>query len=127
MAALDGITDDTLDRAPDIHNGFPWMDGSVRDIVYHVAGDKLVQLNHAFGDGTMTWNNVPVNKHGDLISQLQTSQETLIHAIKSVEDLSTKVSSWGGKRMRASDLFLMLIEHDIYHAGQVRYIRNLAE
>jgi hypothetical protein len=58
------------------------MNGSIRDIVYHVTGDKLVQMNHAFGDGTMNWENVPVDKNRDVIDQLRTSQESLIEAIR---------------------------------------------
>lgn len=127
MSALDGISADAFDYKPSRHNGFPWMDGSVRDIVYHVAGDKRVQLNHAFGDGTMAWDNVPLDKKGDLIEALKSSQDEVIRAIHTAEDLDRKVSSWGGRSMAAKDLFLMLIEHDIYHAGQIRYIRNLIE
>jgi uncharacterized damage-inducible protein DinB len=127
MAALEGVSDEAFDQVPDRHNGFPWMNGSIRDIVYHVAGDKLVQINHAFGDGTMNWENVPVDKHRDLIDQLRTSQESLIEAIKATQDFKKRVTSWGGRQLTANDFFLMLIEHDIYHAGQIRYIRNLVE
>jgi hypothetical protein len=82
MAALEGVSDEAFDQVPDRHNGFPWMNGSIRDIVYHVTGDKLVQMNHAFGDGTMNWENVPVDKNRDVIDQLRTSQESLIEAIR---------------------------------------------
>lgn len=127
MSSLDGVRNEAFDALPPRHNGFPWMDGSIRDIVSHVAGDKLVQLNHAFGDGAMNWESVPVDKNHDLLEQLKTSQEALIVAISGAGDLHEKVTSWGGKRLSAQDLFLMLIEHDIYHAGQIRYIRNLVE
>lgn len=127
MAALDGISDVAFNHVPDKHNGFPWMNGSVRDIVYHVAGDKLVQLDHAYGDGMMNWENVPLDKGGNLIEQLKRSQAAQTNAICSANDLKKIVTSWGGKRMPAYDLFLMLIEHDLYHAGQIRYIRSLVE
>lgn len=127
IAALDGISDAAFNHVPDKHGGFPWMNGSVRDIVYHVAGDKLVQLDQAYGDGTMNWENVPIDKDGNLIDQLKASQTALTNAIRSANDVTKKVSSWGGKRMPAHDFFLMLIEHDLYHAGQIRYIRNLVE
>ena len=125
MSALEGVTEEAFTWLPERHNGFPWMDGSIQDIVYHVAGDKLVQLNHAFGDATMNWENVPVVK-GDKAA-LISAQAELLQAIRSTDDLDAKVTGWGGKRLKAVDFFLMLIEHDLYHAGQIRYIRNLVE
>ena len=141
MSALEGVTDEAFTWLPERHSGFPWMDGSIQDIVYHVAGDKLVQLNHAFGDATMNWENVPISKgcSADILSapgqaasqryihSLHSAQEALIAAIRSTDDLDAKVTGWGGKRLKAVDFFLMLIEHDLYHAGQIRYIRNLVE
>ena len=129
MSALDGISESAFTWLPEKHNGFPWMNGSIQDIVYHVTGDKLVQLNHAFGDASLNWQNVPAAKADiqTMIAELQAAQEKLIAAIQSCDDLDAKVTGWGGKRLRALDFFLMLIEHDLYHAGQIRYIRNLAE
>jgi hypothetical protein len=141
MSALEGVSDEAFTWLPDRHNGFPWMNGSIQDIVYHVTGDKLVQLNHAFGDGSMNWENVPIAKgcSADILSApehaesppyihaLYSAQEALIEAVRNCEDLNAKVTGWGGKRLKAVDFFLMLIEHDLYHAGQIRYIRNLVE
>jgi hypothetical protein len=127
MAALVSVSEEAFVWIPERHNGFPWMNGSIQDIVYHVAGDKLVQLNHAFGDATMTWDDVPVTKSNkaELVAQLEASQRELILAINNAADLDLKISGWGGKRLKTVDFFVMLIEHDLYHAGQIRYIRNL--
>src|SRR5262245_42526732 len=62
LNALDGVTEEVFLQVPPRHNGFPWMDGSIRDIVYHIAGDKLVQLDAAFGDGSITWKTLPIEK-----------------------------------------------------------------
>ena len=106
------------------------MDGSIRDIVYHLTGDKLVQLNHAFGDGTLDWTNLDIQKadKSEMMKQLGHAHVQLIWVLEGQkdEDLKAKVATWGGTRMAAEDFFLMLIEHDIYHAGQIRYIRNVA-
>lgn len=129
MSALDGVSDEVFITLPSRHNGFPWMDGSIRDIVYHVAGDKLVQLNHAFGDGLINWENLPMKKseRATMITDLATSHKHLLQAIENTDDLRAKVTGWGGKRLNCLDFFMMLIEHDLYHAGQIRYIRNLVE
>jgi hypothetical protein len=129
MAALEGVADEAFTWVPARHNGFPWMEGSIRDIVYHVAGDKLVQLSHAFGDASVTWETLSLQKRDKetMIADLVAGHEAFVAAIRSCHDLSAKVTGWGGKRLKAADFFHMLIEHDLYHAGQVRYIRNLAE
>ena len=128
-AALDGVTEKAFHAIPERHFGFPWMNGSISDIVYHVTGDKLVQLNHAFGDALMNWENVPVQKTdmATMLEELKASHQAMLKAIRATDDLDAKVTGWGGKRLIVTDFFLMLIEHDLYHAGQIRYIRNLAE
>ena len=129
-AALDGVDEDVFGWKPLMHEGFPWMDGSIRDIVYHVTGDKLVQLSQAYGDGSMNWKNVPIvkGKIAPMLEEMAAAHEKVIYALRKLNDdgLQEKVATWGGTRMAVEDFFLMLIEHDIYHAGQIRYIRNVA-
>ncbi|MER3413133.1 MAG: hypothetical protein C4341_02625 [Armatimonadota bacterium] len=131
LNSLDGVPDDVFVRAPEKHSGFPWMDGSIRDIVYHVTGDKVVQLSHAFGDGSVTWESVKVARAslGSMVEQLLEAHAHLAETLKqqSDESLGNKVRTWGGKTMTACDFFLMLVEHDVYHAGQIRMLRNLYE
>ncbi|MDQ2985903.1 MAG: DinB family protein [Armatimonadota bacterium] len=129
MAALEEVTLEAFTALPQRNNGFPWMDGSIRDIVYHVTGDKLVQVNHAFGDGDINWENISIHKTDKetMMADLVASHSIVIQAIKRTDDLQAKVTGWGGKRLSAVDFFVMLIEHDLYHAGQIRYIRNLVE
>lgn len=107
------------------------MNGSVANIVYHVSGDKLVQLSAAFGGGEITWDNLTLTKGSadEMLRQLEECNHAVEERLKRQTDESLKaiVASWGGKKMTAENLFLMLIEHDLYHAGQVRYIRNLLE
>lgn len=131
LNSLDGIPPEMFSRAPDRHSGFPWMDGSVRDIVYHVAGDKFVQHSQAFSDGSLTWDNVPVTRGPieAMLKHLFDAHALLVEALKQQTDetLTRKVRTWGGKRMSVRNFFLMLIEHDLYHAGQIRMLRNLYE
>ena len=129
-AALDDVDDHVFVWKPAKHEGFPWMDGSIRDIVYHVTGDKLVQLSHAYGDGSVNWANVSIVKDDLHVmrDELARSHAMVVEALRKLteDSLQEKVATWGGTRMAAEDFFLMLIEHDIYHAGQIRYIRNVA-
>ncbi len=133
LSALKDLSESAFFHAPATHRGFDWMDGSVRDIVYHVTGDKHVQLSAAFGGGVENWTTVAQShsKHDmeTMLVQLQAAHELQLRHLRELpcEQLASQVSTWGGKRMRAHDLFLMLIEHDYYHAGQIRYIRNVVE
>ncbi len=107
------------------------MNGSICDIVFHIAGDKLVQMSAAFENGTTTWDNLPLKKTSmqQMIAELHAAHARLAAKLASETDLSltNKITSWGGKSMSAENLYLMLIEHDLYHAGQIRYARNLLE
>lgn len=129
-AALEDLSEDVFVWQPPRHTGFPWLNGSIRDIVYHVTGDKLIQINHAFGDSSLNWENVALSKAAKtkMLCDLRDAQDRVVQTLeeRTEASLGDKVSSWGGKTMPADDLFLMLIEHDIYHAGQIRYIRNVA-
>jgi uncharacterized damage-inducible protein DinB len=133
LSALKGISEKTFFFVPQQHRGFPWMDGSIRDIVYHVTGDKIVQLSAAFGGGKETWDSLASklskSDMAKMMRELHDAFELERSKLKSLSDdeLEQKVTTWGGKRMKACDLFLMLIEHDLYHAGQIRYIRNVIE
>lgn len=131
LGALKGVDENTFFHVPPHHSGFPWMNGSICDIVFHIAGDKLVQMSAAFENGTTTWDNLPLKKTSmqQMIAELHAAHARLAAKLASETDLSltNKITSWGGKSMSAENLYLMLIEHDLYHAGQIRYARNLLE
>jgi uncharacterized damage-inducible protein DinB len=131
LNSLEGIGEDVFARAPTRHSGFPWMDGSIRDILYHVTGDKMVQYSQAFGDGSVTWDTLRISRSTleEMLPELHAAHQPIVEALKSQtsETLAHKVRTWGGKRLTARDFFLMLIEHDLYHAGQIRVLRNLYE
>jgi uncharacterized damage-inducible protein DinB len=107
------------------------MNGSIQDIVFHVAGDKRVQLSAAFEGGSVTWDEYiaehPKGSVDEMLAELKASHTLMMARMEETRDeaLQTTVSTWGGKKMAIRDLFVMLIEHDIYHAGQIRYVRNL--
>ena len=130
--ALEGVDDDLFIWTPPKYDGFDFMNGSIRDIVYHVTGDKLVQVNQAFGDGSATWDEmerrIAESSRETMLNGLEAAHNQVLAALRQLKDeeFEKKVRTWGGKRMSAWDLFVMLIEHDLYHAGQIRYIRNIA-
>lgn len=133
MLALEGVSDEVFFWKPEKHSGFRWMDGSIRDIVYHIAGDNLVQCSHAFEDGSVRWDSLDLDRDNQqaLLEVLEQSHLVVVNQLKSLRDeaLDGEVMIWEAKPkpMRCEDLFIMLVEHYYYHAGQIRLIRNLVE
>lgn len=131
MSALKNISEKEFFWIPNHHNGFEWMNGSICDIVYHLAGDTLVQLSGAFEGGKIKWENVteliPKNDMEAMLLSLKEAHKKYLSCLDQFDDdkLQEKVGTSWGQTMKAKDLFIMLIEHDYYHAGQIRYIRNI--
>jgi hypothetical protein len=134
-SALKDLTEEQAVWRPSKYKGFPWASGNIVEIVYHVALDKLVQLSCAFGDRSFDWEatkslpEVQVWSLANAVQLLDRSQKELMAALEKLsdEDLDRKVATWGGKQMTAEHFFDMLIEHDFYHAGQIRYIRSMLD
>lgn len=133
--SLQGVTPEMAEWVPGPYRGFPFNRGCILDIAYHVGGDKLVQWSQAFGDKGITWEVV---RHrfeemgGTLESALALGEEgtqKLLETLENLndEDLAQLRPIWGGRKIRTDAFFVMVIEHDIYHAGQVWYIRCLWE
>lgn len=133
--ALKGLTEEDARWLPPAYKGWPFMNGSILDIAFHVAGDKHVQINHALGDGKLTWPQVRKGFNeagGDLKAALSLGEEgqrLLQEALAGIgeDEMSQVRRCAGGIKMRTDELFMMLIEHDLYHAGQVMYIRCVLE
>lgn len=134
-AALRGLSEAEAGWAPSRYEGFPWSKGSIREIVLHVAADMLVQHSIGFGDGSLDWDKalaLPEVREGTLDAArrlLKRGEHELRRTLSELtdEDLGRKVTTWGGKTMSAESFFDMMIEHALYHAGQIRYIRCLIE
>lgn len=118
---------------PPGYKGFSWADGSILKIIFHVGADKLVQTSMAFGEGSVDWVAMEHRfkaMGGNLQAALQIAQEgfeTTLDAIASLndDDLQVERPTWGMGRVETGKLFLILAEHDFYHAGQIVYIRGL--
>jgi len=132
-AVRDMTPEEALWTPPTGYKGFRWADGSILKIIFHLGADKMVQIATAFGEGALDWTAMEHRfkaMGGDLSAALHIAQEgheTVLDALAplSDDDLSIERPYWGGGRMPTGDLFLMLAEHDFYHAGQIRYIRGL--
>ncbi len=133
LGSLQGVTDDEARWIPTHYRGYPHMTGTILNLAYHVAGDRFVLVSTAFGDGLVTWKKMQARFEsygGDLAAAIRLAEEghrLVLETLTGLTDADLPVSHpyYGGKTHTAEELFHIIIEHDVYHAGQIRYVRNL--
>ena len=133
LASLKGVSEEMARWKLARYKGFPHMDGSILNLAYHTAGDKSVLISTSFGDGSVTWEQVQA-RFEELGANL-TAVRTLAEqghrlVLQTLEDLSdeeldTPRPYYGGNTHTAYEVFSIIAEHDLYHAGQINYVRNL--
>jgi hypothetical protein len=106
-------------------------------IVVHVGQCKYVYDNHAFGDGSMRWDR-PATLPGiredatveEVITWLREGQRVLRQSVTALESdeelLMPRRSNWG-QEYETRWLISVMIEHDLYHAGEINHIRALRQ
>jgi uncharacterized damage-inducible protein DinB len=131
--ALKGLSEEDAEWRPQPYKGFPWSTGSINCILFHVAACKLVEMSSGFGDGTFTYeaaDKLPeAGSLSGLRKLLERGQKEVLRVLDGLdeEDLSRQVRVSDGSMVSAEEFFDMLVEHDLYHAGQIRYVRNLID
>jgi|SRR5579864_2095256 len=106
---------------------------SISDIVGHVGGCKFMYQNYAFDDAKLTWDDPLVDGRGVLstISEafawLREGQERLRQSIAALDDaelLRPRMTNWGELK-ETRWIIAVMIEHDLYHAGEINHLRSL--
>ena len=105
---------------------------SIRDIVLHVGGGKLVYQNLAFGDASLSWDD-PVVEDNEAVATIPSAIEWLrqgqqrfrqsVVALNDDELLLPRKTHLGMKETRL--IISTIITHDLYHAGEINHIRCL--
>ena len=108
---------------------------SIRDISAHVGACKFMYDNLAFGDGQFTWEDPPV-AGGDALATIPTAiewlregHERLHRSIAALDDdeLLRPRPHHSGTPWETRSIIRTMIEHDLYHAGEINYIRALRQ
>lgn len=135
--AWEGLTEaEATWKASAYQSPKPWgFSGSIVDILYHVAVDSLVMPNQAFGDRTLTTEAVRERfqaRGAHLAAALALLEEGYAATRNALAKLSDRDlpkqagrEQWPSRMRRVEGLFTELIEHYLYHAGQISYIRCL--
>ncbi len=105
---------------------------SVRDLAEH-CGAKHMYQNHAFGDRTMTWETVPRPQGTTpeaIVAWLTECHREWRAGVASLADDAelTKLrgAPWGDER-ETRWLINTMIQHDLYHAGEINHIRAMRQ
>ena len=118
---------------------------SISAIVGHVTACKWMYDNHAFGDAKKGWSDpvpveIEISIDGTQLSDAELPKEFLLEWLeggqaqlrKSVAALSDKDlkrprrTNWGEMK-ETRWIIAVMIEHDLYHAGEINHIRSLFE
>jgi hypothetical protein len=108
---------------------------SVRDIVDHVGGAKRLYTDYAFGPRTMPIDDVPLDPllarsvrfDADVEAWLREGHSQWAGRIAALDDagLAEKRMRHRGELAETRWLAAVMIEHDLYHAGEINHIRAL--
>jgi len=110
----------------------PSGDRSIQYIVEHLGLCKLMYENHAFGDGTLRWDQ-PLIEDESVLATIPSAIEWLRScnaiwrqsvAALSDHDLSQPRKTNWGETIETRWIIATMLEHDLYHAGEINFIRS---
>ena len=109
----------------------------IGEMVSHVAGCKNMYEDHAFGPATLTWADPrAAQKLPDatpagidaLLARLLEAHQRLRASVAALGDDAELVrprrTNWGELK-ETRWIIKALIEHDLYHAGEINHLRSL--
>jgi hypothetical protein len=108
---------------------------SISAIVDHVGSCKIMYHNHAFGDAQLTWDNPQIRGGAALatpataIAWLREVHAPLAQSLAALDDaelLRPRMTNWGAPK-ETRWIITTMIEHDLYHAGEINHIRCLVQ
>lgn len=131
LSNLKSLTPDDWRRQP------PGGERTVLQIVRHVGECKFVYENHAFGDQSMRWDRpgtIPTIADdaslGEIVDWLRRGHQALLASVSALADddelLSLRRANWG-MQYQTRWLINVMIQHDLYHAGEINHIRALRQ
>ena len=111
----------------------PEGDRSIQFIVEHIGLCKIMYENHAFGDGNLRWDDRLLEDESVLstipsaIEWLRSCNSAWRRSVAALTDddlLQPRRTNWG-EEMETRWIMSTMLEHDLYHAGEINFIRFL--
>lgn len=116
-----------------------WVPGggqrSMAEIAEHVGECMFMYADHGFGDGSMSWHEFdaryqPLPGKEQMMAWLREGHTVFRGRVDALKDDSQltelRKAPWGGE-YETRWLIAAMIEHDLYHAGEINHIRALAQ
>jgi hypothetical protein len=116
---------------------WPWVPPgghrTIHDMIQHVGGCKIMYHDYAFGAGILTRDHPLVDGKDVLdnpaaaIAWLREGQERLRHSVAGLDDADLpcpRMTNWGEQK-ETRWIITAMIQHDLYHAGEINHLRSL--
>lgn len=129
MKNLGAVKDDEWDWVPERGKR------SIGELAEH-CGARYMYANHAFGDRTMTWETMPAPPpradHAGIIAWLREGFRRMREGVAALADdgelLRHRGAPWeDGRELETRWLISIMIQHDLYHAGEINHVRALRQ
>ena len=94
----------------------------------HVATCKIMYHEYAFGDQTLTWDNIVIPHTADeAISLLEEGHKRLKDVLVKLTDtdLEKMVYTNWGEQWPIQKIFWVMISHDLHHGGEIGCMRDM--
>jgi hypothetical protein len=103
---------------------------SICDLVLHVAGAKFMYADRAFGDASLEWTDIklPALDMESVLGWLDEGHRKLVDGLAALQDdaelIAERPAPWR-LEMRREQLVAIIINHDLYHSGEINRQRAL--
>ena len=132
MANLTDLRDEDWTALP------PTGERTIADILEHVGWCKWMYADYAFGTASLRGDQPPLIPPGgarsrpkdELLAWLRAGQDhwlACVHALIEDSELEVeRMTNWG-ETLPTRTILLIMIEHDVYHAGEINHLRALLQ
>ena len=128
---MESVREESWERIPE------GGERSIRNIVAHVGMFKFMYANHGFDTGDLDYGEPPATPAPERLASVNTAMEYLREGheyltglIRELGDDSElealRKAHWGGL-VPTRHIIVTMIEHDVYHAGEVNRTRALLQ
>ncbi len=110
---------------------------SVREITHHVGMFKYMYTNHAFRAGDMDYDDPPASPPPERLANLSAATDWLreaheyltgcIRELESDAELDVPRKAHWGEMVPTHHIIVTMLEHDLYHAGEINRTRALLQ
>jgi hypothetical protein len=119
-------------RATSPQEGAPYDDQlSICDLAIHAGGPKYMYANRAFEDGKLEWQQIALPSSREMavvLAWIEEGHRHLVDGLAGLQDdaalLEERPSHWN-QPVRVELLLGIIVNHDVYHAGEINRQRAL--